>query len=433
MKSRLLGEMHLNVLRGLHSFAPVLIVLSVCHGVFLPAVGWASLVSSVLPTSRSTQVGNTVTAFATVINAYNPLEENTTATSCSISPITSVPATFVYQTTDPLTNALVGTPNTPVDIAPGQAQSFVFAFTPTAPFAPIDVELSFDCTNTHPAATISGLNTLLLSGFSTPVPDIIPLATTGSVNMPVYAEGMAAVAVATVNVGSTGTITASADTGSAVLPVSISVCETNPVSGACINPTVPASTVTTTIAVGEAPSFAFFLTASDPIPYDPANNRMFARFTDAGQVVRGATSVALRSDFSTIPNVTGTYNGSGAITSTGCIDPADNITKTLYSSVSIPTQSSQSFSGEVAALWETRTTGITATLDGTVDAQGAVSGTMTANSFLIFNGIPLTSSSGTFSGSFSNKMYPATLSFQFSLQDTFGDTCMRTGSITVSR
>jgi hypothetical protein len=433
MKSRLLGEMHLNVLRGLHSFAPVLIVLLVCHGVFLPAVSWASLVSSVLPTSRSTEVGNTVTAFATVINVPNPLE-STTATGCSISPITSVPATFVYQTTDPLTNALVGTPNTPVDIAPGAQQSFVFAFTPTAPFAPTDVELSFDCTNTNPAATISGLNTLLLSGSSTPVPDIIPLATTGLVYMPVYAEGIAAVAVATVNVGSKGTITASADTCSAVLPVSISVCETNPVSGTCINPTVPASTATITIAAGETPSFAFFLTASDPIPYDPAYNRMFARFTDAGQVVRGATSVALSSDFSTIPNVTGTYNGSGAITSTGCIDPADNMTIIiLYSSVSIPTQSSQSFSGEVTALWETKTTGVTATLDGTIEAQGAVSGTMTTNSFDIFSSRLLTSSSGTFSGSFSNKMYPATLSFQFSLQDTFGDTCMRTGSITVSR
>ena len=116
------------------------------------------LVSSVLPSSRSVQVGTPATAFATMINAGQ-----STATSCSVVPITNIPATFLYQTTNPATNQIIGTPNTPINVAGGAAQSFVLAFTPTAPFPPTDVQLSFDCTNSNPAPVNSGLNTLLLS------------------------------------------------------------------------------------------------------------------------------------------------------------------------------------------------------------------------------------------------------------------------------
>ena len=85
-------------------------------------------------------VNDTATAFATVINSGT-----ITADGCSIAPLTSVAANFSYQTTDPLTNALTGSPDTPASI-PGAntAQSFVFAFTPTSPFSPTDVQLTFD-------------------------------------------------------------------------------------------------------------------------------------------------------------------------------------------------------------------------------------------------------------------------------------------------
>jgi len=113
------------------------------------------LVSSVLPSSRSVQVGIPATAFATMINAGQ-----STATSCSVQPTTNVPANFLYQTTDPANNQITGTPNTAVNVGSGQAQSFVLAFTPTAPFPPTDVQLSFDCTNSNPAPVNSGLNAL---------------------------------------------------------------------------------------------------------------------------------------------------------------------------------------------------------------------------------------------------------------------------------
>ena len=85
------------------------------------------------------------------------------AIGCRIAPATHVAADFVYQTTDPTTNAVTGTPNALVDIPAGASQSFVFAFTPTAAFEPTDVQLRFECANALPAATISGLNSLYLS------------------------------------------------------------------------------------------------------------------------------------------------------------------------------------------------------------------------------------------------------------------------------
>ena len=206
-----------------------------------------------------------------------------------------VPAGFSYQTTDPATNALIGTPDTPIDIGAGGSQTFLFAFTPSAAFAPTDVELSFDCTNSEPAPTTLGLNTLLLSASSTPVADIVALAATptgdGIVDLP-GSLGANAFAVATVNVGASGSITATADTGGATLPLSLLVCESNPATGECLSP--PASSFTTTINAGATPTFSVFVTGSGAVAFDPANNRIFVRFEDGSGVTRGSTSVAVR-------------------------------------------------------------------------------------------------------------------------------------------
>src|SRR4029078_13187276 len=100
----------------------------------------------------------------------------------------------------------------------GQAQSYVFAITPSAAFSPTDVAITAGCSNGAAAPSVVGFNTLLLSGSSVPVPDIVALAATvgndGIVNIP-GANCAGAFAVATVNVGIGGTITATADTGSA--------------------------------------------------------------------------------------------------------------------------------------------------------------------------------------------------------------------------
>jgi hypothetical protein len=248
----------------------------------------ADLAAAVLPTSRSVQVGNTATAFATVINTLP-----TVASSCGIAPPSGFPASFSYQTTDPATNALVGTPNTPVDIAANGFQTYVFAFTPTTAFNPTDVELTFDCFNTNQAPVMVGLNTLLLSASSTPVPDIVALAVTptgdGIVNL-AGTNGSNAFSVATVNVGSTATITASPRLSTA-LPVVMSICETD-ASGVCQAPA--GGSTTSSVSDGATATYSVFVTATGDVPFDPANNRIVVEFKDAADVVRGSTSVAVR-------------------------------------------------------------------------------------------------------------------------------------------
>ncbi|HSF57201.1 MAG TPA: hypothetical protein VLD83_03960 [Candidatus Binatia bacterium] len=98
--------------------------------------------------------------------------------------------------------------------------------------------------------------------------------------------------MATVNVGASGTITASADTGSTVLPVAINLCETNPTTGQCIS--TIGSTVITQINANATPTFGIFVQGNGNVSFDPAANRIFVRFKNSGNITRGSTSVAVR-------------------------------------------------------------------------------------------------------------------------------------------
>src|SRR5262249_57915890 len=127
----------------------------------------------------------------------------------------------------------------------------------------------------EPAPIHPGLNTLLLSASSTPIPDIVALAVTttaeGILNLP-GANGAGAFAVATVNLGASGRITVSADTGGvapaaisavAALPLSTFICETSPMSGECLG--TPATSVTTEIDGGQTPTFAVFVAGTGTV------------------------------------------------------------------------------------------------------------------------------------------------------------------------
>jgi hypothetical protein len=254
-------------------------------------VSASAIVSSLLPTSRSVQVGMAATAFATIINTDTDKE----AMGCSIAPPTEVPAGFSYQTTNSATNERVGTPDTPANIPAGGLQTFVFTLTPSVAIAPTDLRLSYDCTNTSAAAVVPGLNTLLLSSSSFPVPDILAVAATlagdGIANIP-GAYGANAFAVATVNLGSQDTITASADTGTAPLPVSLRLCQSDPATAECLSP--EAGSVTTLMDTGATATFSIFVQGEGTMPFLPASNRIFVRFRDSDGVTRGSTSVAVR-------------------------------------------------------------------------------------------------------------------------------------------
>ena len=244
------------------------------------------LFSSVLPSSRSPQVGTPATAFATIINAGK-----SAATGCQIAPLGDIGATFQYQTTNPSTNALIGTVNTPVNIAAGGSQTFVIAITPTSTLPPSQVRFGFFCANANSAPTFFGTNTLQYSASATPVPDVVALSLTPSSDGILHTQSPNAFVVATSNVAAAGTITATANTGSASLPLSLAICQTNPSTGACLAPA--SATVTLSDAANATPSFAIFGTATGSIPFVPQTNRIFVQFTDATGAVRGATSVAV--------------------------------------------------------------------------------------------------------------------------------------------
>jgi hypothetical protein len=242
---------------------------------------------AILPASRAVQVGHTATAFAAVINAGASV-----AKQVSIGLATNVPGTFSYQTASP-SNFLTGAPDNPVDIPPGGIQNFVIAFTPSAPFAPTDVRFNMVGANLLPVTPIPSVNTLLIASTAGPGPDVIALAATVNPSLIVDIprnNGAAAFAVATFNVGAAGNIQVSTDKGS--LPISVAVCQTSG-NGSCVSP--PTSTVTVGIGSGGTPTFSFFIQGQGNVPFDPANNRIFAVFTDTatGNVV-GKTSTAVR-------------------------------------------------------------------------------------------------------------------------------------------
>lgn len=246
--------------------------------------------ASVLPGSRSVQLGTSATIFATMINSGS-----SALGGCQIALPVTAPAglTLSYQTTDPRTNALTGTANAPATIAAGGLQSFVVSFSGSSSFDAPGLPLDFDCAGAAPATVITGVDTVDLAMSSTPIADIIALAATPTNNGIVQLQqgSVGAFAVASTNLGVTAPIAVSADTGGAALPVSATICQSNPANGQCL--AAPAASVSLTYAGGAAPTFSIFITATGAIPFDPANSRIFVRFKDSAGELHGSTSVAI--------------------------------------------------------------------------------------------------------------------------------------------
>jgi YVTN family beta-propeller protein len=255
----------------------------------------SAVVSSVLPGGRSVQVGATATVFATILNPGASALSN-----CRIVLPTSAPAgmSMTYQTTDPATNNLTGTANAPVTIAANGSQSFALAFQATAAALDPLQPLLFVCNGTNYAPIFLGVNTIDLQFSATPVPDVIAVAATatnnGVVNVPLSSGQQGAFAVASDNVGSSAPITVSADTGSATLPLSITLCQTNPSTGQCLAP--PAQAVSLTFATAATPTFSIFVAAAGAVAFSPATSRIFLRFLDDNGVSHGSTSVAVQTN-----------------------------------------------------------------------------------------------------------------------------------------
>jgi len=247
------------------------------------------LVTSTLPTGRSVRVGDQATVFATLINTSPAM-----ATNCSVSPDIGLPATFSYVQTDPITNQpLSATANQPFALDSGAAQTLLMSFVANQPVGPVEIPFIFSCDGIGIARVISGLNTVILSASNNVVADVVALAAT-TTNLGVVLAGEnapGAFSVATVNVGATEVITATPNASFSNPAIAMSICQTDPLTGACI--TTPAPSVTINIAAGETPTFGVFLSPSADVVFAPDENRVQVVFSDATGNVRGSTSVAV--------------------------------------------------------------------------------------------------------------------------------------------
>ena len=79
----------------------VLAILIFASALTQPVVADPLLAAAVLPNSRATQTGNTITAFATTINTGTTAGE-----ACGITLNAPQPITFGYQTTNSVDNSL---------------------------------------------------------------------------------------------------------------------------------------------------------------------------------------------------------------------------------------------------------------------------------------------------------------------------------------
>ncbi len=209
-------------------------------------------------------------------------------------PPSGTPATFSYQTVTS-SNVLTGTPNTPVNIAPGATQNFVFGVTPTTSTTR-NLAMRYDCTNSSPAPTTYGLTTFGYSSGSG-YPDMVAVASTigntGYAKIPSN-TGSTAFAVAVVNIGTTRTVTARV-TQQAVggtnpnYNANLNLCRSNS-AGTCISGIGPS--VNFTASASGVYTFSVFVTGTGFVANNPATNRAHVYF-DYGATPTGATGVAV--------------------------------------------------------------------------------------------------------------------------------------------
>jgi len=289
--------------------SPLLMAIVVATGLVSTQAMADGLLSAVLPFSRAVQVGSTATAFGTILN-----DSAGTAVNCRVGKPSGFSGAFTYQRTNPATNAAEGPQNTPVSIAPGAAQTFVFGMTPNTVtpgseglddslFAPI-----FTCDNVGPAPSNPGVNGFNLASTAGPTPDIIVVAATidndGVLKLP-GATGQSFFTAAAINIGASATVLVTADNGEGVgtteIPVDGYVCETQSdgtVIECATGDDLDEGFMFRSFATNQIRYFTFVVTGQGFIPYDPANRRLFIGFlADGGDgELVGATSIAVRTE-----------------------------------------------------------------------------------------------------------------------------------------
>lgn len=257
----------------------------------------ANLIESSLPGGVSSAVGTTVPFFTAVIN------EGSTSQTLTVTPttLTALPVTLTACQTDPNTNQCLAKPSTSfsVTIPPGVGSIATFATFVTVngaiPYGPVNNVVFLTFTNSGGTVEAVGYANVNSTTSNPEAFQVIEATASndGILTVPFSTQGSGAFAVQVENIGvPISFVTASSFTASSSLPVSVTICQTNPSTGQCL--TAPgATTVVSPVATGATPTFSVFVTASAAIASDPVNNRIYILFTDPNGNPLGSTSVAV--------------------------------------------------------------------------------------------------------------------------------------------
>ncbi len=252
----------------------------------------AALNAAVLPGARTGVVNEPLSVFAVMQN-FGDKDAHNCRVELDLGYSGDVPIALSYQTTNGA-NQLIGTPNTPVDIAAGTVRNFFVEVVGSAQITGRDLGFGFICDETR-AANFPGVNTLRVNISDTPLPDLIPVMISLSGDGVARIDepgGASAMAAAMVNIGAGGDLRISADGGEYTWPVALSLCETN-AGGQCL--ATPTATLDVHFAPDQARTFSIFAKASDRlgIPFLPQLARAVLRMETLGGETLATSSVAI--------------------------------------------------------------------------------------------------------------------------------------------
>ncbi|MDQ7078544.1 MAG: hypothetical protein Q9M45_12075 [Robiginitomaculum sp.] len=234
--------------------------------------------------------------FESVINSgTNP------AQNCTISLAAGAPVNLAYQRTN-AANAPIGPADAIFDVKVGETLLFVLSMTPAAVSTGMDLFPKVLCDNAG-VGKIPGVNTVFITIAGQQIADILSISATLSgdniINTP--HGGIGVMTASAINIGAGDTagssdaaVSVSVDTGAVQLPLLLQICQTDAAS-VCL-PSSPLGPGPVSTVIGSAPAFfAVFVTdqSANGVPLDPANARVFLRFTNAAGQTYSVTSAAV--------------------------------------------------------------------------------------------------------------------------------------------
>jgi len=266
--------------------------------------------SAVLPISRT--VGNhtanseAATYFTSVLNP-GPHD----AEECTITHSTSIEDARIelgFQVNDLVTNEPLNEFqfDSEFDVPAGGVTQLTISVSALEAFDTQNVQLRYRCLNSPDATRIQGVNTLLISASTSPLPDMITGVATAESNGIARLPGLSGTgffAASTINIGAEAELRAvpvfdladlitQLEPGDGVSNATLRICETNPENGECLSP--PAAEISRRFPNQDIATYTVFVVGNgSDIPLDPARNRVFIAFVDEAGEVRGASSVAV--------------------------------------------------------------------------------------------------------------------------------------------